>query len=127
MVGLLVADKTPVKSKKEVSKSKRAKMSVRHDATDSEEDDRMTNMGHTPVTHVNSNASKDKKDKKETKSALPSKISLPKDVAYLRRYRVQCVYHFHCRSFSLSLKPYWRKRRPKTHPVVMATPPNTML
>ena len=83
MVGLLVADKTPVKSKKEVTKSKRAKMSVRHDATDSEEDDRMTNVGHTPVTHVTSNASK---DRRETKSAQPSKISLPKDVAYLRRY-----------------------------------------
>ena len=82
MVGLLVASNTPIKSKKEVTKNKRMKVSVRHDATDSEEDDRVTDMGHTPTTSIDNNATK---NKKQTKSDQVSKISLPKNVSYLRR------------------------------------------
>lgn len=98
MVGVLVANNTPVKNKKEVIKNKKVKVSVRHDATDSEEDDRVTDMGHTPTADMESNASK---NKKQTKSDQVSKISLPQNVAYLRRCTLSVAYIISC------LLPYY--------------------
>lgn len=78
MVGMLVADKTPAKPKKKITKTKvdtkkRKAVSSRNDQTDSEEDENT-----------------DKKSKKKLmnyikEAEIEAKIILPNDVTFLKR------------------------------------------
>ena len=78
MVGMLVADNTPSKPKKKITKSKvgskkRKAVGFRSDLTDSEDDE-------NPDKKLKNNFSNNLK-----KSEIESKIILPHDVKFLKR------------------------------------------